>query len=102
MKKHTQQGPQTTGIFFSQYRTLPDPFTITTMISHTLIVLAVIVGAGVSVLLGWSITHHFESPGAGDIDLPAQEANQAIYMREVRLRHHDELATMFGGQRALV
>ena len=72
------------------------------MIDHTVIVLCVIIGAGASVVLGWAIAHHFESPAAGDNDVRTQEADQAIYMREVRLRHHDDLAMMFGGRRALV
>ena len=71
------------------------------MVAHELIVLAVIVGTGATVIMGWAIAHHFEQE-TGENESPAVEANLAFYMREVRLHHHDELAASFGGRPALV
>ncbi|RMX77332.1 hypothetical protein D0867_16639, partial [Hortaea werneckii] len=60
-----------------------------------------ICGAGVLVFIGWAVSHRFvqppeaKEPAAGDF-------NQAQYMREVRLRHQDQLAAIMGGVSALV
>ncbi|KAI7236014.1 hypothetical protein KC330_g3969 [Hortaea werneckii] len=71
------------------------------MVSHTLITFCCICGAGVAVFIGWAVSHRFvqppeaKEPAAGDF-------NQAQYMREVRLRHQDQLAAVMGGASALV
>ncbi|KAK4541982.1 hypothetical protein LTR36_007182 [Oleoguttula mirabilis] len=73
------------------------------MVNNSLIVLCCIAGAGIAVFLGWAMTHRFTRP-VPDATTHAGLGNdfsQAQYMREVRLRHHDDLAVAFGGRRAL-
>lgn len=73
------------------------------MVDQSIVVLCCIVGAGVAVFMGWAISHRFyDVPTRNGIADTANEFSQAQYMREVRLRHHDDIAMAFGGQRALV
>ncbi|KAK5114134.1 hypothetical protein LTR62_002704 [Meristemomyces frigidus] len=65
----------------------------------TVVVLCVIVGCGVTVLMGWALTHRlFPSDVAPPEDA---DGSQARYMREVRLRHHDDLAAGLGARAVL-
>ncbi|TKA78281.1 hypothetical protein B0A55_04740 [Friedmanniomyces simplex] len=65
----------------------------------TLIVLLIICGCGVAVFMGWAISHRFMPGDASNEVHPDAAAQQAQYMREVRLRHHDNLAAGMGGKR---
>lgn len=73
--------------------------------SYQVIVLFVILGAAGAVLLGWAATHvfHTKPPSPHGDYTAGTEFNQAVYMREVRLRHQEHLAASSqGGKRALV
>lgn len=73
------------------------------MISDQLIVLCCIIGAGVLVFMGWAVTHRFyQQESRPIVEGLGQEFSQAQYMREVRLRNHDQIASMNGGRYALV
>jgi len=62
-----------------------------------------IFGSGAAVLLCWAAAHHFTAQVPRDTShLPGAEFSQERYMREVRLRHHDDLAAVMGGKRVLV
>ncbi|TKA30951.1 hypothetical protein B0A50_01919 [Salinomyces thailandicus] len=69
-------------------------------ISHAGIIVCIIVGAAAGVALGWSITHRFwvqgKSDGTAPTEASAAGGEQASYMRDVRLRHHDNLASDYG------
>ncbi|KAI6827405.1 hypothetical protein KC332_g13997 [Hortaea werneckii] len=70
------------------------------MVSQSLIVLCCICGAAVAVFIGWAVSHRFVKPA--ETKEPASgDFNQAQYMREVRLRHQDQLAGIMGGVSAL-
>ncbi|KAI7216007.1 hypothetical protein KC333_g5091 [Hortaea werneckii] len=71
------------------------------MVSHSLIVFCCICGAGVAVFIGWAVSHRFVQPPVAK-EPAAGDFNQAQYMREVRLRHQDQLAAVMGGVSALV
>lgn len=60
-----------------------------------------ICGAGVLVFIGWAVSHRFVQPPEAKEPV-AGDFNQAQYMREVRLRHQDQLAAIMGGVSALV
>ncbi|KAI7468547.1 hypothetical protein KC351_g13581 [Hortaea werneckii] len=70
------------------------------MVSHSLIVFCCICGAGVAVFIGWAVSHRFVKPAEAK-EPAAGDFNQAQYMREVRLRHQDQLAGIMGGFSAL-
>lgn len=75
------------------------------MVNNSVIVLGVILGAGVAVFLGWAMTHRFQQTAGENVtnhEGLGTDFSQAQYMREVRLRHHDDLAAAFGGRRAMV
>ena len=69
-------------------------------ISDAAVVLFVILGAAAAVGLGWAATHRFFIPTGGsrdDVEPGRSEFSQAQYMREVRLRHQEDLAaTQYG------
>ncbi|EMD00479.1 hypothetical protein BAUCODRAFT_144143 [Baudoinia panamericana UAMH 10762] len=72
--------------------------------NYTLITLAIIAGCGVCVLLGWAVAHQFfpdTTTSSRHQHEGGMEFDQQQYMREVRLRHHEDLAAMFGGRRVL-
>ncbi|KAK5727734.1 hypothetical protein LTR17_012496 [Elasticomyces elasticus] len=69
--------------------------------NSTVIVLPVILGCGVAVVMGWAISHRFIRPEESKEVPQDVVAQQAQYMREVRLRHHDDLAMSMGGRRVL-
>ncbi|RMZ12680.1 hypothetical protein D0862_02564 [Hortaea werneckii] len=71
------------------------------MVSQSLIVFCCICGAGVLVFIGWAVSHRFVPPAEAK-EPAAGDFNQAQYMREVRLRHQDQLAAVMGGASALV
>lgn len=55
---------------------------------------AIIVGAAVLLFVGWAITHRFiKSPEEREVP---NDWSQAQYMREVRVRHIDDLAARVG------
>lgn len=55
------------------------------------------------VFIGWAVTHRFyQQELRPSVEGLGQEFSQVQYMREVRLRHHDQLAAMYGGRYALV
>ncbi|KAK3074996.1 hypothetical protein LTR53_002093 [Teratosphaeriaceae sp. CCFEE 6253] len=68
---------------------------------NSVIVLLVICACGISVFMGWALSHRFMKPDSDKEQHPDAAAQQAQYMRKVRLRHHDDLAVGMGGQRAL-
>ncbi|TKA34258.1 hypothetical protein B0A50_00238 [Salinomyces thailandicus] len=68
-------------------------------VSNAAIVFFVIIGAAAGVALGWAMTHRFFIPVGRreDPDSARNDASQAQYMREVRLRHQEDLAaTQYG------
>ncbi|GAB1734838.1 hypothetical protein KC343_g4479 [Hortaea werneckii] len=72
-------------------------------ISHSAIIVCIIVGALAGVGMGWGITHRFWMARRGEDGTASTEAGaaaghfeQAQYMREVRLRHQDNLAADYG------
>jgi len=71
-------------------------------LDNSVIVLFIIMGCGVSIVMGWAISHRFMAQTEEPQLHPDAATQQAQYMREVRLRHHDVLAVGMGGRRALV
>jgi len=64
-------------------------------LSYSLIVFLIVLGCAVGVGMGWGIwsLHHGRfATGASDEALRKPEQDQAIYMREVRLRQHQLLS----------
>lgn len=54
------------------------------------------------VFIGWAVTHRFyQQELRPNVEGLGQEFSQVQYMRELRLRHHDQLAAMYGGRYAL-
>lgn len=66
-----------------------------------IVVCACIGGSAIGVFICWAMTHRFILPTSSS-SLESGDFSQAQYMREVRMRHQDDLAASLGGKRALV
>ncbi|KAK0261101.1 hypothetical protein LTS09_004364 [Friedmanniomyces endolithicus] len=67
--------------------------------SYTLIVFLIILGAAACVGMGWgiwSLHNGRQVSGSTDAALQDPEHDQAVYMREVRLRQHEMLQNAYG------
>ena len=63
--------------------------------SYSVIVLLIILGIGASVVMAWAIFHYFFNvKPEGDPYSPG--GDQAVYMREVRLRNLRNVAAVMG------
>lgn len=73
-------------------------------ISNSLVVLFIIMGAGIAVFIGWAMTHRFQGANGprDDTETAGKEFSQVQYMRDLRMRHVEDLAAMMGGRRVLV
>lgn len=68
--------------------------------SYTFDVFLIIAGSGLFVLMGWAVAHHFHQDVPTETThMAGREYDQAVYMREVRLRHHEDIAAVVGGGR---
>ncbi|KAK3115180.1 hypothetical protein LTR53_005729 [Teratosphaeriaceae sp. CCFEE 6253] len=70
-------------------------------LSYTFVVFLIILGCAVGVGMAWgiwSLHHGRRVTGTMDTALRDPEQDQAVYMREVRLRHHDLLASAYGSK----
>lgn len=72
-------------------------------ISNSAIIVCIIFGAIAAVGMGWGITHRFwmarrNEDGTAQVEAGAAGGRfeQAQYMREVRIRHQDNLASDYG------
>ncbi|KAK4958978.1 hypothetical protein LTR10_003777 [Elasticomyces elasticus] len=69
--------------------------------SYTLAVFLIVLGCAVFIGLAWgvwSLLHGRQSTGAMDDSMRDPEQDQAVYMREVRLRNHEFLANAYGAR----
>ncbi|TKA73833.1 hypothetical protein B0A55_07625 [Friedmanniomyces simplex] len=67
--------------------------------SYTLIVFLIVLGCACCVGMGWgiwSLHHGRQTTGSMDAALRDPEQDQAIYMREVRMRQHQLLSDAYG------
>jgi len=72
---------------------------ITMGMSYTLVVFLIILGAAACVGMGWgiwSLHNGRQVSGSTDAALQDPEQDQAVYMREVRLRQHEMLQNAYG------
>lgn len=75
---------------------VPRPRLVHSMASNPVIVLAVVAGAGFAVLMGYATARFFLDDDQKDNRTPGQEFEQAQYMREIRLRNHEDIAASLG------
>ena len=76
------------------------------MSKYSGIVAAIIVAVAAAFLVGWAVIHRMNNRGVANEDRTEHASgntNQGQYMREVRLRHQEDLASAtYGGRKGLV
>lgn len=64
-------------------------------LSHQVIILLCLVGAAAAVLVGWGISTLVDKRTV-ERDIQTMDAEQQVYMRQLRLRNMEVLAAMHG------
>ena len=64
--------------------------------NYNLIVLVIILGVAAGVLLCWAVYHFFYNNKYRETNPYTMSGDQAVYMREVRLRNLENIAAVMG------